>query len=54
MKGAVEHVLNQCTTYLVTASQVGLHTLPLAQNQTNKFLDQARFMGSTGLRGNKI
>jgi len=53
MKGAVEHVLNQCSTYLMTGNHVGLHSLPLAQNQINKVLDQAKFMGSTGLRGKK-
>ena len=51
MKGAVEHVLNQCSTYLMTKNQTEIYSLPLTQNIAEKFLDQSRFMGSTGLRG---
>nr|CAB3224479.1 calcium-transporting ATPase type 2C member 1 [Phallusia mammillata] len=45
MKGAVERVLVQCDTYLDSN-----HPMPLTKSMIDKFEDQAKFMGSTGLR----
>ncbi|CAK8684674.1 unnamed protein product [Clavelina lepadiformis] len=50
MKGAVERVLNQCDTYLAKKSDHELHTLPLTKFIIERFLGQAKLMGTTGLR----
>jgi len=50
MKGALERVLIQCATYLGGKSE-GVNALPLTSSIKERFVEQARLMGSTGLRG---
>nr|XP_009860106.1 calcium-transporting ATPase type 2C member 1 isoform X2 [Ciona intestinalis] len=50
VKGAVERVLSQCDTFLCGKEGDSPASLPLTKATMENYLEQAKFMGSTGLR----
>uniref|UniRef100_H2ZPN5 Calcium-transporting ATPase n=1 Tax=Ciona savignyi TaxID=51511 RepID=H2ZPN5_CIOSA len=50
VKGAVERVISECDTYLSTDETNSTALLPLTKATMENYLDQAKFMGNTGLR----